>query len=135
MPLPEGASYSDKLHRTTVRLADGRIVTRQEAMNIGAQEIDPYFRTDYMLRQARKELKSAQKTERYKQDRAEIRRNNPDVPQRDVDRVMLRLYAERQRQREGGRKTMKGADKSMGSAVQEWNSLVGRTPSKDWSRY
>ncbi|MEU9397723.1 hypothetical protein AB0D86_48115 [Streptomyces sp. NPDC048324] len=135
MPLPEGATYSDKITRTLVRLADGRLVTRAEAMNIGAQEIDPFFRTDYMLRQARKEIKSAQKSDRYRQDHREIRRNNPDVRQRDIDRVMLRLYAERQRQKEVGRRTMKSGDKSMGSAIQEWNSLVGRAVGKDWSRY
>jgi hypothetical protein len=118
-----------------VTLSNGRVVSRQEALNIGAQEIDPYFRSDYMLRQARKEIKVAQHSERYKQDRAEMRRNNPDVKQRDIDRVMLRLYAEKQRQREGGRNTMKNADRSMGSAVQEWNALTGRAVGRDWSRY
>lgn len=135
MPLPDGATYDDKVRRTHVRLADGRIVSRAEAMNIGAQEIDSYFRTDYMLRQARKEIKSAQRSDRYKQDHREIKRTNPDVKQRDIDRVMLRLYAERQRQRETGRRTMKAADRKMGSAVQEWNTLVGRAAGKDWSRY
>ena len=135
MPLPDGATYDDKIRRTHVRLADGRIVSRAEAMNIGAQEIDPYFRTDYMLRQARKEIKSAQKSDRYRQDYREIKRINPDVRQRDIDRVMLRLYAERQRQQETGRRTMKAADRKMGSAVQEWNTLVGRATGKDWSRY
>lgn len=127
MPLPSGAHYEDRSRRT-VQLSDGSVVKRQTAMNLGAQEIG--FSNDRHYRHARNAINGAKRSARYQQDVRDIKRNNPGITQREIDRVLLRLYQEKEA---GISKNQR--DRSPGSAVQQWNALTGRAVGKDWSAY
>jgi hypothetical protein len=94
-------------------------------MNLGAQEIG--FASDYKYRNARAAVNVAKKSPRYKQDVAQIRSQNPGIKQREIDRVLLELYKEK----EAGR-TNKRRNTGMGSGVQQWNALTGRSSYRDW---
>lgn len=97
-------------------------------MNLGARDIG--FRSDRDYRESRKLVNKAKESPRYQQDVAEIRRNNPGIRQRDIDRVLVQLAREK---KAGHHKNNRS--KSPGSAVQLWNQLTGRAGGKDWSAY